>query len=165
MFKLGVLFLISFLSQNALNISSNIVIKKEEVPKVLMTLDIPSINFTGNIYDKKSKLNDIDKNIIILNDSDLPSDKNGIVLIGGHSGIGKYAYFKNLNKVKIGDKLIITYDNIKYYYEVNNYYLEKKDGNIRINNFNNINKLILYTCNPNDKKNYLVIVSSFIKKE
>ena len=165
MFKLGVLFLISFLSQNALNISSNIVIKKEEVPKVLMTLDIPSINFTGNIYDKKSKLNDIDKNIIILNDSDLPSDKNGIVLIGGHSGIGQYAYFKNLNKVKIGDKLIITYDNIKYYYEVNNYYLEKKDGNIRINNFNNINKLILYTCNPNDKKNYLVIVSSFIKKE
>ena len=170
MFKIIIFLFATYISRSALLIPSNIVINKEvDIPiveeKELMILNIPSINFVGKIYDKNSSLNDIDKNIIILNDSDLPSDKNGIVLIGGHSGIGKYAYFKELNKVKIGDLLIINYSNNKYTYEVNNYYLEDKDGNIRINNYNSLSKLILYTCNPNDKKHYLVIVSNLIKKE
>ena len=30
-----------------------------------------------------------------------------------------------------------------------------KDGSIRISNVNKKNKLFLYTCNPNDKNNYL----------
>ena len=124
--------------------------------KELMTLEIPKINFIGSIYNKNSKLNNIDKNIIIMNESDMPDKEGGIIIIGGHSGIGKYAYFKNLNKLKIDDVVIINYLNKKYYYKVIEYHLDSKDGSISINNINKKNKLFLFTCNPNDKNNYLV---------
>jgi LPXTG-site transpeptidase (sortase) family protein len=133
--------------------------------KSIIEIEIPKIDLKGKIYDKNSKLNNIDKNIIIMNDSDMPSDKNGIVIIGGHSGIGKYAYFKDLNKLKIKDLINIYYKNKKYTYEVVNYYLDKKDGSIRISNYNDVNKLIIYTCNPNDKNNYLVIECNLKNKQ
>ncbi len=129
-------------------------VKKEE--KELMTLIIPKINFEGKIYNKNSLLNDIDKNIIIMNESDMPDKESGIVIIGGHSGYGKYAYFKNLNKLDINDEIIINYLGNKYIYHVVNFHLDFKDGSISINNNNNKNKLFLFTCNPNDKNNYLV---------
>jgi LPXTG-site transpeptidase (sortase) family protein len=130
-------------------------VKKEE--KELMTLIIPKINFEGKIYNKNSLLNDIDKNIIIMNESDMPDKESGIVIIGGHSGYGKYAYFKNLNKLDINDEIIINYLGNKYIYHVVNFHLDFKDGSISINNNNNNkNKLFLFTCNPNDKNNYLV---------
>jgi len=124
--------------------------------KELMTLEIPKINFTGKIYNKNSKLNNIDKNIIIMKESDMPDKESGIIIIGGHSGIGKYAYFKYLNKLEIDDIVIINYLNKKYYYKVIEFHLDSKDGSISINNMNKKNKLFLFTCNPNDKNNYLV---------
>lgn len=160
MFKLVSLIFVSCISSIFTYNFSNISFKKNNVTIVeepLMILDIPKISFKGNIYKKESKLNNIDKNIIIMNDSSLPSDENGIVIIGGHSGVGKYAYFKNLNKLQVGDKISLKYNNKIYIYEVVNYYLDNKDGSIKITNYNNKNKLIIYTCNPNDKNNYLVI--------
>ena len=130
---------------------------KQEVEKELMIIEIPKINLTGKIYNINNKLNDIDKNIIIMKESDMPNKEGGILIIGGHSGYGKYAYFKNLNKLEKDDEIIIYYQNNKYIYKVKNIYLDYKDGSISINNDNKKNKLFLYTCNPNDKNNYLVI--------
>ena len=129
------------------------VIKEE---KELMTLIIPKINFKGKIYNKNSKLNNIDKNIIIMSESNMPNEKEGIIIIGGHSGYGKYAYFKDLNKLEVNDEIIINYLGNNYIYRVIEYHLDSKDGSISINNNNKKNKLFLYTCNPNDKNNYLV---------
>lgn len=124
--------------------------------KELMIIEIPKINLKGKIYNKNSKLNNIDKNIIIMNESNMPNEDGGIIIIGGHSGYGKYAYFKELNKLVIDDIVILNYLNKKYYYKVIDYYLDSKDGSISINNINKKNKLFLFTCNPNDKNNYLV---------
>ena len=129
---------------------------KEE--QELMTLEIPKIGFKGKIYNKNSELNNIDKNIIIMNESDLPSKEGGIVIIGGHSGYGKYAYFKHLNKLEENDEVIIHYLNNTYTYKVVSSHLDSKDGTISISNYNKKNKLFLYTCNPNDKNNYLVFI-------
>ena len=152
-------------STSYMNMINKSKIKTEVVEKSIMKIEIPKIKLEGKIYNKNSKLNNIDKNIIVMKDSDMPSDDNGIVIIGGHSGIGKYAYFKNLNKLKIKDKVYIYYKNKKYTYEVVNYYLDNKDGSIRISNYNNINKLFIYTCNPNDKKNYLIIECNLKNKQ
>ena len=91
-----------------------------------------------------------------MNESDMPDKDGGIIIIGGHSGIGKYAYFKDLNKLDINDQVIIYYLNKKYIYKVVEYHLDSKDGSISISNVNKKNKLFLFTCNPNDKNNYLV---------
>ena len=131
-------------------------LKNNKEEKELMTLEIPKINFKGNIYNKNSKLNNIDKNIIIMKESNMPDEEGGIIIIAGHSGYGKYAYFKHLNKLEKEDIVILNYLNKKYYYKVIDYYLDSKDGSISINNVNKKNKLFLFTCNPNDKNNFLV---------
>ena len=140
--------------EEIIELKNNII--EEEIEQELLTLKIPKINFVGKVYNKNSKLNNIDKNIIIMNESDMPDVDGGMVIIGGHSGYGKYAYFKNLNKLEIGDEVIINYLDHEYVYKVVDYHLDSKDGSIRINNINKKNKLFLYTCNPNDKNNYLV---------
>ena len=131
-------------------------IKQSRIEDPLMIIEIPKIKLKGNIYNKNSKLNNIDKNIIIMKESNMPNEESGIIIIGAHSGYGKYAYFNNLNKLDIGDEVIINYLNKKYYYKVIEYHLDSKDGSISINNINKKNKLFLFTCNPNDKNNYLV---------
>lgn len=133
-------------------------INKKTIEKELMIIEIPKINIKNKIYNKNSKLNNIDKNVIIMNESDYPDKDSGIVIIGAHSGIGKYAYFKDLNKIDIGDMVYLFYNNKKFSYKVVNSYLDSKDGFISISNVNNKNKLFLYTCNPKDKENYLVVV-------
>ena len=88
----------------------------------------------------------------------MPDKENGVLLIGAHSGIGKYAYFKNLDKIQLNDKIIINYNNKNYLYKIVNKYLDKKDGSINFNNSPTSKRLILYTCNPNDKDNFLVVI-------
>ncbi len=171
MIKMFFYLLISCISSYAVYTSSNIdysKINKKEETKIekaenyIMKIEIPSINLSGKIYSKDSKENNIDKNIVIMDDSSFPDEDGGIVIIGAHSGIGKIAYFKNLDKIKIKDNIDLIYNNKKYTYTVNKIYLDSKDGSIVINNYTNSNKLYLYTCNPNDKNNYLVVVSERI---
>lgn len=140
-----------------LSLISSMMLKVNVNDRPIMHLNIDEIGFKGDIYPKESYLNDIDKNIIIMDESDYPDRESGIVIIGGHSGIGKYAYFKHLNKLKVNDLVELTYNGETYNYHVINIYLDFKDGSIDVNNYNNKNILILYTCNPGDKENYLVI--------
>ena len=128
------------------------------IEKEIMTISIPKLNISNKIYKVESNLNNIDKNVIILKGSNMPDKENGVLLIGAHSGIGKYAYFKNLDKIQLNDEIIINYNNQNYLYKVVNKYLDKKDGSINFNNSPTSKRLILYTCNPNDKDNFLVVI-------
>ena len=154
----------SYCTYNAALVAKNAELKNinitEEITKEdkeIMTIKISKLNIENKIYNFDSSLNDIDKNAIILKGSSMP-DKNGVLLIGAHSGTGRLAYFKNLNKIKINDVVEIKYKNKIYKYKVVEKYLDKKDGSINFNNSNNSKKLILYTCNPNDKNNFLVVI-------
>ncbi len=129
----------------------------KEVEKVLMTIEIPLLKIKNNIYNVNSKENNIDKNVIITKESTMPDEQNGLMIIGAHSGVGKYAYFKDLDKINIGDEIFIEYNGNKYIYIAKEIYLDDKDGNITINNDKSKKQLYLFTCNPKDKKNYLVI--------
>ncbi len=144
---------------NLINTQNIVEIKKEPIviEQPIMVLEIPKIKFKGNIYQVNSNLNNIDKNIIIMKDSDMPDEDNSILIIGGHSGYGRYAYFNKLKELKENDKIALTYKNKKYNYKIINYYLDSKDGSINISNFKDKNIIILYTCYT-DKKNYLVYV-------
>lgn len=163
---LRIIFAIQLLNNacNAvINIQDKVILKDEIITtqEPIMILDIPKINFKGNIYNVHSELNDIDKNIIIMKDSDMPDEKNSILIIGGHSGYGKYAYFDNLKELKKDDNVSLTYKNKKYNYKIINHYLDSKDGCISVNNYKDKNILILYTCYT-DKKNYLVYVAEMV---
>ena len=70
--------------------------KKESKKEYVAILEIPVISFKRGLYNKKSPENNISKNIIFLDESDMPDKKNSKVIIVGHSGAPSNAYFKNI---------------------------------------------------------------------
>lgn len=138
---------------NKLKIKHNDVIGKLIIRKLNINNDLFKINSTNN---------NVNKNITILQKSIEPTNENSIMFIAAHSGTGKLAFFKNLNKLEENDEIILIYKNIKYIYIVKNIFEEEKNGYINITK--ELKKqLILTTCSQtnNDKQ---LIVNSIIKE-
>ena len=119
----------------------------------LMFIDIPKIEVHEVIYDKASINNDINKHVIIMKESSYPGEGKNVI-IGAHSGSGPLAYFKDLDKLEIGDQIVIKYLDNRYVYIVNNIHKDDKNGKIVIKENDG---LTLFTCYPGDKDNYLII--------
>ena len=54
------------------------------------------IGLEKGLASKGSYYNNVNRNILILNESDMPDKENGNVILAGHSGSGRTAFFKNL---------------------------------------------------------------------
>ena len=141
------------------NISSTTESKEPVIEKELMTVVIDKLGINNKIYAKNSKLNNIDENVMIMNESDYPDKENSTVIIGAHSGVGEKAYFKDFDKLEIGDTVTLKYKDKDYVYKITNIKKDDKDGKISINYNEKGNRLILYTCYPHDKTSYMVVTS------
>lgn len=128
------------------------------------SLKINKISLNKKLYPIDSKENNIEKNITILPGSIEPYKKDSIIFIAAHSGTGKKAYFKELNKLKEKDIIILEYKNIRYTYSIKNIWETKKIGTISVPKENK-NQLILTTCSMHDKNKQLIINSVLTKKE
>ena len=109
-------------------------------------LNIPKINLTKGFYSKKSKENDIDKNILVVKESSYPDVDKGNLIIAGHSGNSWKAFFNDLYKLNKGDYAYVTYKNKKYAYKIVNIYKQDKVGTIAIYRDYNKTTLTLVTC-------------------
>lgn len=120
----------------------------------LFILEIPKINIKKGIYSKNNKLNNVDKNIIILSTSSLPDEKNGSVILASHNGNTKVSYFKNLEKLSKDDLVYIYYKNKKYVYKIYKSEIVDKVGKININKKSNVSTICLISCKngTNDKQ-------------
>ena len=125
-------------------------------------LKINKINLKEKLYNINNKENNIEQNITILKESILPDKDNSIMFIAAHSGIGKIAYFEELDELKPNDEIILNINNKTYKYIVKEYWEEKKNGYINVNKESK-KQLILTTCSPN-KDNYQLIINC-IEKE
>ena len=87
----------------------------------------------------------------------MPDEVNGNVILAAHSGNARISYFRNLDKLNIGDEISIDYKSNIYKYRVSDIYLIDKNGKAEI--IRNINKstLTLITCKHNKKKQIVVI--------
>jgi len=138
-------------------------VKQPETYNYVGVLEIPKINFKRGFLDIKDKNNNVNKNIQVLENSAMPNVNGGLLVIAGHSGSGRVAFFRNLYKLKENDQIYIYYENIKYIYQVQKYYEETKDGDISIDK-NSESTLVLTTCSQTDKNKQIVIVSKLIDK-
>ena len=86
------------------------------------------------------------------------------MFIAAHSGTGRLAYFKNLDKLQINDVIKLEYKNINYTYQIKDIWEIKKNGTINVEKENNT-QLVLTTCSPNKEGYQLIINSIQIKKE
>ncbi len=112
-------------------------------------LKIPKIKLEKGFYDKNSKNNTVDKNVMILSKSSYPDEELGNVMLAGHNGTSYRAYFKRLSDLKIGDVAYIKYNNVEYKYELVNVYTQPKTGNLIIYRNNSKTVLTLITCTKN----------------
>lgn len=120
-------------------------------------LKIPKIGLEKGLVSKNSYYNNVNRNIFILNESDMPDKKNGNVILAGHSGNSRISFFKNLYKLGINDYVSIFYNGSEYKYKVVNLYEIEKTGKANI--VRNVEKstLTLITCKQNTNKQIVYI--------
>ena len=66
----------------------------------IAVIKIPKIGLEKGLASKGSYYNNVNRNILILNESDMPDKDKGNVILAGHSGSGRTAFFKNLYKLQ-----------------------------------------------------------------
>ncbi len=140
--------IIKEIAPTIVNINKNEQISQKEQP--IGEIQIPKINLNKNVYKIDSKLNNVEKNVTIL-ESNLPS----IIVLAAHSGTGKNAYFKNLNKLNINDTVNLTYKNNDYTYKVINIFEQDKSGYINVHE-KEYEQLFLTTCSYNKNKQLII---------
>lgn len=152
--------------------TKNIIINKEDIITSKKTtyivendqigyLKIDKINLFQPLLKKESIHNNIEENVTILKDSIMPTEKNSIVFLAAHSGSGSIAFFKDLNKLEVGDIIELKYKNQIYHYQINNIWEERKNGYIHVNK-TKLKQLILTTCSPEKENKQLIINSNII---
>ena len=128
---------------NSHNSSTKNIIPNIKRNDVLATLRIDKINLNNPIYNLSDNRNNVEENVTILDESILPDNDNSIVFIAAHSGEGKIAYFNDLDKLDIGDRI------------VSSIYEENRNGYIHVNKDDN-KQLILTTCSKHKNKQLIV---------
>ena len=139
-------------------------IKKEINNNHIAILEIEKINLKQYLYDINSQKNDVNKNVEIIKGSNLPDVLYGNLILAGHSGTGKVAFFNRLNELEVNDIINVYYKNIKYQYQIYNIYEIEKTGKAEIKRYKDENTLTLITCKVNTNKQ-IIIVSTLINKE
>ena len=137
-------------------------VEKEKKSKVkydyIAVLKIPKINLEKGLVEKSSKYNNINYGVQILKESDSPDVINGNVILAAHSGTANISYFRNLDRLELGDDAIIYYQGNTYNYKVVKKYDADKTGKINIKRDRNTSTLTLITCRHNTDKQIVIIL-------
>lgn len=160
--RLYILLLLILLITTPLSIIKISNTKEISTNKVFGKIIIKKINLKEELFPIESSENTIEKHVSILKKSIYPENNNSLMIIAAHSGIGKIAYFQELDKLELNDEIILIIKNKKYIYIVKDIWEEKKTGYININKENK-KQLILTTCSPN-KEGYQFVINC-IEKE
>lgn len=140
----------------------SIYLKKEIVDTYNIILNIPKLNLRKGIFDKSDKRNNIDENVTIHKISNYPNEQNSNVILMAHSGNGKKAFFKDINKLDSDSLIEIYYQRVKYVYKIDNYYEIDKNGIAAIRRDKNKKTITLITCNQQDKSKQLIYIGYLI---
>ncbi len=135
--------------------------KKELKENYIAVIKIPKIGLEKGLFSRKSSSNNVNKNIFILNESNLPNEEKGNIILAGHSGSGRTAYFKNLYKLERDDEISIFYDAKEFKYKVVNQYEIEKNGTAHIIRNAEKSTLTLITCKRNTNKQIVYICELF----
>lgn len=141
--------------------------KKEEVKTInydyIAVIEIPTIGLKRGLVSKDSNYNNVNYNIEILKESQMPNVENGNFILASHSGTGRVAFFKRLNELKLGDETYIYFNGIKYKYKITNIYDIEKTGTAIIRRNQLKTTLTMITCRTNTNKQ-IVIISELVDK-
>lgn len=147
---------------NVVSIDNENTINNEEVNNYLGVISIPKINLEQGFYDIDNPLNNVDKNIELISNSNMPDVENGTLILAAHSGNDRVSYFNKLYKLNIDDEIEIIYNKSKYLYKLIDIYEVEKTGSITLHNINNITSLVLVTCSNFNDDLQVVYISRLV---
>lgn len=128
--------------------------EKREEEKPISILEISKLDLQQNIYEKNSKENDVDKNVTLLTDICLLKEDCTLVL-AAHSGTSIIAYFKNLDRLTIGDEASLIYQDKMYSFELFSVEKVSKNGQLILKKEKG-KYLLLTTCDKQDETKQVV---------
>ena len=131
----------------------------------LLILEIPKVSLRKGVYTFYSPLNNLEKNVEILKESNLPGVEKGNVVLQAHNGTSKKSFFGKLHLMEVNDYVYIYYNGIKYTYKINKIYDVSKDGDVEIYRDLDKTTLTLITCKKGTKDRQIVIVSYLEQEE
>ena len=123
----------------------------------IAVIKIPKIGLEKGLASKGSYWNNVNRNIEILSESDMPDVENGNVILAGHSGNSGVSYFRKINKLQNDDNVSIVYNGKEYKYKMVNSYEIEKNGYAHIVRNAEKSTLTLITCKHNTDKQIVVI--------
>ena len=123
----------------------------------IAVIKIPKIGLEKGLASKGSYWNNVNRNIEVLSESDMPDVENGNVILAGHSGNSRVSYFRKLNKLQNDDTVSIVYNGKEYKYKMVNSYEIEKNGYAHIVRNAEKSTLTLITCKHNTNKQIVVI--------
>jgi len=133
--------------------------------KYCMVLEIPKIKLQKGLYYKDSKYNSIKYNIQIMQESAMPDEEKGNLILSSHRGDSSISYFDKLSDLGNGDLVSVYYKNKKYNYQVVDSYLTAKDGTIDILRDKEQTVLTMITCVKNKKSKQVVYICNLVGTE
>jgi len=123
----------------------------------IAVIKIPKIGLEKGLASKGSYWNNVNRNIEILSESDMPDVDKGNVILASHSGNSNISYFRKLNKLQNNDVVSIVYNGKEYKYKMVNSYEIEKNGYAHIVRNAEKSTLTLITCKHNTDKQIVVI--------
>ncbi|MBQ2835460.1 MAG: sortase [Clostridia bacterium] len=133
--------------------------KEKTTPTInyIAVIKIPKIGLEKGLASKGSYWNNVNRNIEILSESDMPDVDKGNVILASHSGNSSISYFRKLNKLQNDDIVSIVYNGKEYKYKMVNSYEIEKNGYAHIVRNAEKSTLTLITCKHNTDKQIVVI--------
>ena len=147
---------------NVVSIDNDNTINNEDVNNYLGVISIPKINLEQGFYGIDNPMNNVDKNIELISNSNMPDVENGTLILAAHSGNDRVSYFNKLYKLNIDDEIEIIYNKSKYLYKLIDIYEVEKTGSITLHNINNITSLVLVTCSNFNDNLQVVYISRLV---
>ena len=164
---LGVTGLSIPLGYKGLDIAQVVINEKKVTEKLAQNnyyaiLEIPLINLKKELYPQSSSNNNVNKNVYVHPESIFPNNSNSSnIILASHSGNGLNAYFKNLYKLQIGNKVLIYYHDNLYTYEIKEIEYQAKTGSLYLKKEYD-NMLTLITCTKNNHETQTIYYASLI---
>lgn len=120
-------------------------------------IEIPKVNLKQEVYPKDPVKNNVDKNIQVIEGSEMPDIDKSNLILASHSGSSSIAYFKHLDQLTFNDEFYIYYKNKKYKYVIGDIYDVEKNGYVAIKRDRSKTAATLITCKKNTNKQTVFI--------
>ncbi len=131
--------------------------------KYLGVLEIPKIGLKRGFYNIGNKYNNIQYNVTMVSGSQLPDVYQGNLILMAHSGDAYISYFAYLYRLNVGDNVYVTYNGVKYHYQIVNIYTLPKSGALRIIRNHDKTTLTMITCTKNDDYSQTIYISELVE--